>query len=66
MTEKLQLMTKKETALFIGCSQRTLDRWHIRREGPARITVGRKILYRLEAVINWLHENEIAPTRKFF
>jgi len=65
MANTPHLMTKKDTADFIGVSQRTLDRWHALRRGPARITIGRKILYRLDAILAWLHDNETAPTGTF-
>ena len=39
-------------------SLRTLSRWHAERTGPPRITKGRLVLYRLEAVRQWLETNE--------
>lgn len=65
MTNKPELLTKSDTAQFIGVSERTLDRWNTLRKGPARITIGRKILYRLDAVLGWLQENETPPIRNF-
>ena len=65
MVDKPHLMTKKDTAEFIGVSERTLDRWHLLRKGPPRITLCRRILYRLEAVVTWLESNEAVPIRRF-
>lgn len=65
MTTPPTLMSKKETASFLGISERTLDRWHILRKGPARITAGRRILYRQEALVGWLQANEISPITTF-
>lgn len=65
MNTKPELLTKSATAQFVGVSERTLDRWNVLRKGPARITVGRKILYRQEAVLNWLKDNETAPIGTF-
>ena len=39
----------------------TLQRWETRRMGPPCVRVGRKVLYRMEAVREWLREQE---TRK--
>ena len=39
----------------------TLQRWETRRMGPPCVRVGRKVLYRMEAVRDWLREQE---TRK--
>ncbi len=66
MVDKPDLMTKKDTAEYFGVSERTLDRWHRLREGPPRITLRRRILYRLEAVVTWLEANETDPVRHFY
>lgn len=42
----------------LGLSIDTLARWETRRFGPACIRVGRKVLYRREAVQDWLREQE--------
>ena len=42
----------------LGVSLRTLSRWHAERTGPPRITKGRLVLYRLEALHQWLEANE--------
>jgi len=36
----------------------TLQRWETRRIGPPCVRVGRKVLYRMEAVRDWLREQE--------
>jgi len=36
----------------------TLQRWETRRMGPTCVRVGRKVIYRMEAVRNWLREQE--------
>ena len=60
MTQRLtdDFITPDETADELGVTRRTLDRWHTRRIGPPRIQIGRKILYRREAVREWLLKNE--------
>lgn len=58
-------LTRSEFAKQIGKSLRTIDRWEAERRGPARIKVGKLILYRAEAVEAWLTAHETAPVRKF-
>lgn len=58
-------LTPKEAAKLLGVSTRTLSRWHALRVGPARCKIGRKVLYRREAVNVWLAQNETHPTRTF-
>jgi predicted DNA-binding transcriptional regulator AlpA len=65
MTHNKQIMTNKEVANFLGVSTRTLARWHAHRKGPARISAGRKPLYRFEAILHWLQQNEAQPLVKF-
>ncbi len=65
MTDTPELLTTKDTARLLGVSERTLARWHNFRTGPARITIGRKVLYRLQAVQDWLRANETSPTETF-
>jgi predicted DNA-binding transcriptional regulator AlpA len=52
-------------AKLLGVSRRTLSRWHALRVGPARCKVGRTVLYRSEAVEQWLVKNETLPVRTF-
>ncbi len=42
----------------LGVSTRTLDRWHSLRIGPPRTVIGKTILYRREAVSEWLRSRE--------
>ncbi|HUZ47306.1 MAG TPA: helix-turn-helix domain-containing protein [Terriglobia bacterium] len=56
-------LTPEKLARDLGASPRTLARWHSRRIGPPRTTVGRTILYRREAVEDWLRGREERPLR---
>jgi len=47
-----------ELAGHLGISRRTLDRLHALRRGPPRTRIGRKVLYRLDAVREWLRDIE--------
>jgi hypothetical protein len=53
-----EYMTPDELAGELGICKRTLDRWHASRSGPPRVTVGRRPLYRREAVTQWLRRRE--------
>lgn len=53
--------TTEQLAKALGVSTRTLNRWHDRRIGPARIKVGGKVLYTVSSVEKWLSDNEQAP-----
>src|SRR5580693_7094144 len=57
-----EYLTPEELAGELGSCKRTLDRWHARRSGPPRVTVGRRPLYRREAVAQWLRKREVAKT----
>lgn len=48
-------------AAMLGVSTRTLLRWHDRRSGPPRITLGRKTLYPEEKLTEWLASREVGP-----
>lgn len=53
-------LTPDQLAAELGVSLRTLMRWHALRKGPARISVGRLILYRRAAIQDWLASLEKA------
>jgi predicted DNA-binding transcriptional regulator AlpA len=53
-----EYMTPEELASELGICKRTLDRWHAARTGPPRVTVGRRPVYRREAVAQWLRKRE--------
>lgn len=54
-------LTREELGAQLGLSPSTLKRWEGSRTGPPCVRVGRRIVYRLEAVRDWLREQE---TRK--
>jgi hypothetical protein len=54
-------MEDSELATDLKKSPRTLARWRRLREGPPFLRVGRRILYRREAVKNWLLSLEREP-----
>jgi predicted DNA-binding transcriptional regulator AlpA len=54
-----ELVDRQEAATLLGVSPRTLDRWHLLRIGPPRITLGgHKVRYRLSSLDAWLKGQE--------
>ena len=53
-----ELVDRDAAARFLEVSPRTLDRWHLLREGPPRIRYGRMVRYRLSAIMDWLNAHE--------
>ncbi len=51
-------LTREELGVQLGLSPSTLKRWEGSRTGPPCVRVGRRIVYRLEAVRDWLREQE--------
>lgn len=56
-------MTRAELADEMKVSVDSLARWESRRTGPPCVRVGRRILYRREAVREWLVSQEKRATR---
>jgi len=56
-----EYVTPDQLAQHLGVSVRTLSRWHARRIGPPRCSVGKLILYRVTAVRIWMAEREFGP-----
>jgi predicted DNA-binding transcriptional regulator AlpA len=54
-------LSPSELARWLGISRRTLDRLHSLRQGPPRTAIGRKVIYRLDAVREWLRAREMGP-----
>ena len=49
-----QLLTQQALSDLIAVSERTLERWRVEGSGPVFCRAGRKVLYRLEDVSDWL------------
>ena len=52
-------LNRTDLARELTLSVDTLQRWETRRMGPPCVRVGRKVLYRMEAVRVWLREQEV-------
>lgn len=51
-------LTQAELAKELGVSQDTLRRWGSQRNGPPTMKLGMRVLYRREAVKDWLRSRE--------
>ena len=51
-------LNRTDLARELTLSVDTLQRWETRRVGPPCVRVGRKVLYLMEAVRDWLREQE--------
>lgn len=47
-----------EAAFYLGVSESTLNTWRTRSMGPRYVRLGRKVLYRVEALNDYLLSNE--------
>lgn len=56
-------MTKAQAAVYLGLSERTLQRRHSEGVGPPRMKVGGKIFYSEDSLIRWLRAHEVEPVR---
>ncbi len=56
-----EYMSRDELAAQLDRCPRTLDRWHSLRIGPPRTVLGRRVLYRRQAVAEWLRAQEEPP-----
>jgi hypothetical protein len=52
-------LNRTDLARELTLSVDTLQRWETRRVGPPCVRVARKVLYRMEAVRDWLREQEV-------
>jgi excisionase family DNA binding protein len=56
-------LTKEQLAAQLGRSPRTIDRWALSGQAPAPTRIGRTVLFRRDAVLEWLRGQESAPVR---
>lgn len=53
-------LSRAELAQELGVSPGTLTDWQTQRRGPPFVKMGRRVLYRREAVRRWLREQEVS------
>lgn len=52
----LKLLTPYEVSQLLGVKESTLSAWRVRGGGPKHVKVGRKVMYRLAHIDEWLAE----------
>jgi hypothetical protein len=66
-TIAVEYFKPEELATMLGRDKRTLERWEAQRIGPPRTVIGKLVLYRKTAVMEWLRsreENHNRPSRR--
>jgi predicted DNA-binding transcriptional regulator AlpA len=58
---KSTLLSQDETALFLGVSKNSLEKWRSERRGPVYVKVGRLVRYRLSDLEAYLTNREVQP-----
>ena len=56
-------VSAQDVASMLGVSPRTLSRWTAAGAGPPKIKIGKKVLYDLGKLPEWLASREIPPPR---
>ena len=56
-----EYLSRAELAEQLDRCPRTLDRWESLKIGPPRTIIGRRVLYRRQAVTQWLRAQEEIP-----
>ena len=56
-----EYISRDELAEQLDRCPRTLDRWDSLKIGPPRTIIGRRVLYRRQAVAEWLRAQEETP-----
>ena len=59
-----QMYTRQQLAKELGFTCDTLCRWEARQIGPPCTRIGRRVLYRRDAVEAWLLDLENAPANR--
>ncbi len=55
------LIPQAAVAQLLGCTVRTLENWRQRRTGPAWTRLGHRVLYREQALMQWIRSKEQRP-----
>jgi hypothetical protein len=64
LANHLKPRSEAEGATADGPSPRTIERWRSTGRGPAFIKVGRRVLYRREAIESWLDQQTRSHTNQ--
>lgn len=56
-------LTLPRAAAYLGISANTLYVWRHRRQGPPSFRMGRRVMYRVAALDDWVDQQEKADSR---
>lgn len=54
-------LSEREAGEYLGLSQRTLQEWRLKRQGPAYLKLGRRIAYDVADLDTFMSANRIEP-----
>ncbi|MEV7116346.1 helix-turn-helix domain-containing protein [Streptomyces anulatus] len=60
---KTAFLTLHKTAVYLGISPNTLYVWRHRRQGSPSFQMGRRVMYRISALDEWVDRQEWADSR---
>ncbi|MER5490550.1 helix-turn-helix domain-containing protein [Streptomyces sp. NPDC002490] len=52
-----------QAATYLGLSPNTLYVWRHRRQGPPSFRMGRRVMYRITTLDEWIREQELSDSR---
>ncbi|WP_432066565.1 helix-turn-helix transcriptional regulator [Streptomyces sp. C10-9-1] len=56
-------LTLPKAAEYLGLSPNTLYVWRHRRQGPPSFRMGRRVMYRISALDQWVRDQEMSDSR---
>jgi excisionase family DNA binding protein len=62
MDELHEVMTTEESAKYLRLQKNTLEQWRLKGTGPAFLKLGRRVVYRREALEKFMAERERRST----
>jgi predicted DNA-binding transcriptional regulator AlpA len=62
-TTRAAFLTLPKAAAYLGISANTLYVWRHRRQGPPSFCMGRRVMYRISALEEWVAQQERADSR---
>jgi predicted DNA-binding transcriptional regulator AlpA len=58
-----EFLTIEGLSALSGKTERTINWWREKKQGPPYVKVGRTVLYRKSAFLKWLVDQEITPRK---
>lgn len=60
-SETTNMRNETEAALFLGVARQTMANWRSQRRGPAYLKLGRRVVYRLSDLEDFIQSCRIDP-----